>query len=114
MQRRIAHLILAAAVLAAFLAGIGVARVGYAEGRPHGIARTERPSAEDRVDINHASLEQLLAVPGMTRSWAKRIIRFRPYHAKNDLVKRGVVSGDVYERIKDSIVAHRERQPGVR
>ncbi|MGH9519552.1 MAG: ComEA family DNA-binding protein, partial [Terriglobales bacterium] len=63
-----------------------------------------------RVDINHASLDELLAVPGMTHSWAERIIRFRPYHAKNDLVKRGVVSGEVYDRIKDAIVAHRDKK----
>lgn len=67
-------------------------------------------SAQDRVDINHASLDELIAVPGMTHSWAERIIRFRPYHAKNDLVKRGVVSGEVYDRIKDAIVAHRDKQ----
>ncbi len=61
------------------------------------------------VDINAASLDQLLKVPGMTRTWAARIIRYRPYHAKNDLVDRGVVTSQVYDRIKDYIIAHRAK-----
>ena len=59
------------------------------------------------VDINRASAEELMKVPGMTRVWAGRIIRFRPYHAKNDLLLDGIVPNDVYKRIKDYVVAHR-------
>jgi DNA uptake protein ComE-like DNA-binding protein len=62
------------------------------------------------VDINHASLEQLLQVPGMTRPWAERIVRFRPYRSKLDLLQDGVLPGDVYNRIKVSIVAHRDQK----
>jgi competence protein ComEA len=62
------------------------------------------------VDINHASIGELLKVPGMTQTWAARIVRFRPYRAKNDLLDRGVVTNEVYGRIKASIVAHREKQ----
>lgn len=51
-----------------------------------------------------------MKVPGMTRTWAARIVRFRPYRAKNDLLVRGVVTSQVYDRIKDHIVAHRIRQ----
>jgi hypothetical protein len=65
------------------------------------------PSTEERIDINSASLEQLLKIPGMTRTWAARIIRYRPYRGKNDLVDRGIVTRQVYDRIKDRIIAHR-------
>ena len=65
------------------------------------------PPPEERIDINHASLAELLKVPGMTPSWAGRIIRFRPYRAKSDLLQRGVVSDAVYDRIKDYVIAHR-------
>ncbi len=68
---------------------------------------TGAPTPEARIDINAASLEQLLKVPGMTRTWAVRIIRYRPYRAKNDLVDRGVVTSHVYDRIKEYIIAHR-------
>jgi competence protein ComEA len=68
------------------------------------------PQPEERVDINHASLKELMKVPGMTQSWAGRIIRFRPYRTKDDLVERGVITGAVYIRIKDYVIAHRNAQ----
>jgi DNA uptake protein ComE-like DNA-binding protein len=73
----------------------------------------EQPSpipAEARIDINHASVEQLLKVPGMTLPWAQRIVRFRPYRGKQDLVDLGVIPGDVYKRIKDYVIAHRAKK----
>jgi len=63
-----------------------------------------------RIDINHASLNELLKVPGMTQSWALRILRFRPYRSKQDLLDEGVVPGDVYSRIRDYLIAHRAKQ----
>ena len=65
------------------------------------------PPPEQRVDINRASFQELLTVPGMTKSWAGRIMRFRPYRSKQDLVDRGIVSAEVYSRIKDFVIAHR-------
>ena len=62
------------------------------------------------MDINHASVEGLLKVPGMTESWAGRIVRFRPYRTKQDLLEKGVVNSQVYDRIKDYVIAHREKQ----
>ena len=46
----------------------------------------------------------------MTRTWADRIVRFRPYRTKLDLVDRGVVTSAVYDRIKDYVIAHRDEQ----
>ena len=77
-----------------------------------GIPKTSAnaPPPEARIDINHATEDQLLKVPGMTRSWAGRIIRFRPYHTKDELMEMGVVPDDFYDRIKNYIIAHREKQ----
>jgi DNA uptake protein ComE-like DNA-binding protein len=72
--------------------------------------RAAASSPEERVDLNHASLDELMKVPGMTRVWAARIVRFRPYRAKNELVDRGVVTGEVYARIRDYVIAHRDKQ----
>jgi competence protein ComEA len=76
----------------------------------NGAAARTVPAPEARVDINHASLDELLKVPGMMRSWAGRIVRFRPYRTKQDLLDRGVVSSSVYDRIKDYIIAHRDKE----
>lgn len=98
---------LAVAILCLLLAGSPIAASGLTggESRAHAILPPEQ-----RIDINHASLEQLLKAPGMTRSWAGRIVRFRPYRTKLDLVERGVVSGEAYERFKDYVIAHRDAQ----
>ncbi len=68
------------------------------------------PAPEARVDINHATLEELVKVPGMTETWARRIVRFRPYRTKDDLLDKGIVTSRVYDRIKDFIIAHRDVQ----
>jgi DNA uptake protein ComE-like DNA-binding protein len=67
------------------------------------------PPSAQRVDINHASMEELLKVPGLTPGWAARIVRFRPYRSKQDLFDKGVVSSEVYDHIKDFVIAHRDR-----
>jgi DNA uptake protein ComE-like DNA-binding protein len=59
------------------------------------------------VDVNQATAAELLKVPGMTPSWAARIVRFRPYRSKLDLLYQGVVPPEVYQRIRDGVVAHR-------
>lgn len=92
---------LLALALAGSVSGIALTFPPQSGSRPHDTAPA------DKVDINAASLDELLRVPGMTHTWAARIIRFRPYRAKNDLLDRGVVTSQVYDRIKDYIIAHR-------
>jgi DNA uptake protein ComE-like DNA-binding protein len=70
---------------------------------------THAPSPDARIDINPASVDELMKVPGMARPWAGRIVRYRPYRTKQDLLDRGVVSSEVYDRIKDFVIAHREK-----
>lgn len=50
----------------------------------------------------------MLKVPGMTPSWAGRIVRFGPYRTKADLLDRGMVTSA--GRIKDYVIAHRAVQ----
>jgi DNA uptake protein ComE-like DNA-binding protein len=59
------------------------------------------------IDINRANVDQLVKIPGLAPTWAARIVRFRPYRTKEDLLARGVLPSDVYDRIKDYVIAHR-------
>lgn len=68
------------------------------------------PPPAQRIDINHASVGELLKLPGMTPSWAGRIVRFRPYRTRRDLLDRGVLPGRVYDRIKSCVIAHRDKE----
>lgn len=102
------RLALLAAGLLALVPLAGIAGFLNPSQKPVPAAQTSS-APQDKVDINSATMEQLMKVPGMTRTWAARIIRFRPYRAKNDLLDRGVVTNQVYDRIKDFIIAHREK-----
>jgi DNA uptake protein ComE-like DNA-binding protein len=100
------------AILTLAIVGVGLAATAQNQDRdPYRASKTSAtaPSPETRTDINHATTDELLNVPGMTRSWAGRIVRFRPYRTKQDLVDRGVLSSEVYDRIKDYVIAHREK-----
>ena len=70
-----------------------------------GLAAFGSPAA--LVDLNRATSAELMRVPGMTATWAARIVRFRPYRSKLDLVQDGVVTPEVYRWIRDGVVAHR-------
>jgi len=67
------------------------------------------PPPEARIDINRASIDELLKIPGMTRTWAGRIVRFRPYRTKQDLLEQGVLTSQFYSAIKDYVIAHRDK-----
>jgi len=45
----------------------------------------------------------------MTRTWAGRIVRFRPYRTKQDLLEQGVLTSQFYSAIKDYVIAHRDK-----
>ena len=98
----------AIAVLLLCLAGMAQNQDRDTRGVPKTSATAPPPEA--RIDINHASVDELLKVPGMTRIWAARIVRFRPYRGNQELLERGIVTGQVYDRIKDYVIAHREAQ----
>ena len=96
------------------LALLGICLVGMAQNQDRdssGVPGTSAsaPPPELRVDINHAGVDELMKVPGMTRPWAGRIVRFRPYRTKQDLLEHGVVTSQVYARIKDYVIAHRDQ-----
>ncbi|MGO8794636.1 MAG: ComEA family DNA-binding protein [Candidatus Sulfotelmatobacter sp.] len=61
---------------------------------------------EDRaIDINRASRQDLLSLPGITERDADRIVAERPFTNADDLVKRRVISQGEYDRIRDRVIA---------
>jgi DNA uptake protein ComE-like DNA-binding protein len=69
-------------------------------------ARTSSTSA--LVDINSASEAELDALPGIGKSRATAIIKNRPYSGKDDLLSRHVLPPNVYNGIKDKIIARKK------
>jgi DNA uptake protein ComE-like DNA-binding protein len=61
--------------------------------------------SDKAVDINSASKEDLLNLPGMTQRDADRIIAERPFKSAHELVARHVISESEYDKISDHIIA---------
>ncbi len=57
------------------------------------------------VDINSATSEELDKLPGVGPARAKAIIANRPYNGKDDLLQRKILPANVYNQIKDKIIA---------
>ncbi len=57
------------------------------------------------VDINSASVDELKALPGMSDTYAQKIVDNRPYKAKTDLTKKKVIPKATYKKISGKIVA---------
>ena len=60
------------------------------------------------VDINSASKLELDALPGIGSARADAIIKGRPYKGKDDLVQKKIIPSNVYDGIKDRIVARQK------
>jgi DNA uptake protein ComE-like DNA-binding protein len=72
---------------------------------PPTFPQTQPSEKADLIDINTASQEQLVALPGIDESLAQKIIDNRPYKKKAELKKKKIVPEKVYKQIADKITA---------
>ena len=59
----------------------------------------------DLIDINSATEAQLSTLPGIAKARSEAIIKGRPYKGKDELVSKKIVPENVYNEIKDKIIA---------
>ena len=60
-------------------------------------------SRDKPLDLNAATKDQLLSLPGLTSAQANRIITARPYDKTSDLLTRRVVPKSEYDKIADLV-----------
>ncbi len=95
-------------LLVLFLMFLLVAGSGFAQDKK-AAGKTTQPQATEKktdlLDINSASKQDLMQLPGIGDAYAQKIIDGRPYKGKNQLVQKKIIPQATYDKISDKIVA---------
>jgi DNA uptake protein ComE-like DNA-binding protein len=62
-------------------------------------------SRDKPLDLNSATKEQLLMLPGISPAEADRMMEGRPYHESKELLDRQILSKSQYDQIADRVTA---------
>jgi DNA uptake protein ComE-like DNA-binding protein len=69
---------------------------------------SEGLNRDKKVDLNSASKDQLVTLPGMTPAKADVIMQSRPYSAPQELVTKHILTRAEYDKIANRVVANRQ------
>jgi competence protein ComEA len=62
------------------------------------------------VDINSASKEDLMKLPGITDELAQKIIDARPFKSKTELTKKQILTKAEYTKVRSHVIAKQEKK----
>ena len=66
------------------------------------------PAKAEPMDINSASEKDLATLKGIGDVRAKAIVKGRPYKGKDELVQKKIIPQNVYDDIKEQIIAKQD------
>jgi len=113
MSKRLAVRLLVLSVSICLMAGSALAQTkntGKKATPPAASSKSEKSATKgekksELIDINSASKQELMTLPGIGDAYSQKIIENRPYRGKNDLVRKNVIPQATYDKISEQIIA---------
>jgi|SRR5579862_3525411 len=72
---------------------------------------TSTKQKAELIDINSATKQELMSLPGIGDAYSQKIIDNRPYRGKNDLVRKNIIPQATYDKIAGQIIAKQNTAP---
>ena len=67
-----------------------------------------KAAAWPKVDLNSATREELVKLPGIGEATADKIIAARPFKMKSELMSKGLVTKAQYSKLASHVIAKQE------
>ncbi len=94
------HKVAALIIALTFIASLGVLAAPKKQA-----AQPKKQQSVQLIDINSATQQELMTLPGIGNAYADKIIAGRPYRVKTELVQKKIIPKATYNKIAAKIIA---------